>query len=855
MNFTKRSTLFKLLFLTIYISLPLIGQTMPAVEVIAEKLPTLADSLDTPESKTETLEDKVKDMTCFEGLFTFYQDTTNGELYMVITNDQLQKEYIHFLHAKDGVVDVGLNRGSYRQSKVFTLNKYFNRVEFVTQNTSFYFDKTNPLSRAADANISPAVMVSEKIIATDTTNTKYLINANNIFLSEDLYQIKTSFHGFSSKDRFSLGNLSSEKTKYQAINNYPKNSDIVVEYVYDNPSPSRGGSMGVTDARYVSLVLQHSLISMPDNNYQPRFDDPRVGYFTTWVQDMTSTDYTPWRDMIHRWNLEKKNPGAELSEPIKPIIWWIENTTPLEFRDAIKKGVLGWNKSFEKAGFKNAVQVKVQPDDAEWEAGDIRYNVLRWTSSPNPPFGGYGPSFVNPRTGEILGSDIMLEYVYFTNRVKYEGLYRSENDKHFCSAGEYLHQGNLFGTTALNMLTGEDASKKELVEESIIRLVLHELGHTFGLAHNFKSSHLHSPENIHNKSLTQKVGLTGSVMDYVSVNLSPNPEEQGEYYSTCTGPYDDWAIEYGYKPTESSEPEKEMLNNILSRSTEHELMFGHDADAMSWNGGGVDPRVMVDDMTSDPIRYAEDRMKLISGLYNQLKEKYSKKQTSYHPMKDAFFILDREYKNCVRVVSRYIGGVYVDRAFVGQVGADQPYRPVDIQTQKQAMSALECYLFSPDAFQDPAEVFPYLQRQRRGWDYSNEDPKLHDRVLSIQRSVLRHLLHPTVMKRITDTERYGNDYGLDQVLENLTSAIFEKDIARPVNSYRRNLQTEYTHQLIAVLHSNSYYNHLSKVQAYNQLNWVQNKVLKRKSRDKNTQAHREYLQHLITKALNEDFGK
>ena len=152
----------------------------------------------------------------------------------------------------------------------------------------------------------------------------------------------------------------------------------------------------------MNVTLQHSFIAVPENKYQPRYEDPRVGYFVTQVTDMTDPeDVTPYRDLIHRWHLEKKHPEQFISEPVEPIVWWIENTTPHEFRDAIKEGVLAWNKAFEKAGFNNAIQVKVQPDTASWDAGDIRYNVLRWTSSPDPPFGGYGPRFVNPRTGQI----------------------------------------------------------------------------------------------------------------------------------------------------------------------------------------------------------------------------------------------------------------------------------------------------------------------------------------------------------------------------------------------------------------------------------------------------------------------
>ena len=160
---------------------------------------------------------------------------------------------------------------------------------------------------------------------------------------------------------------------------------------------------------------------MPDDNYSPRFDDTRVGYFTTQTNNMTSLDQVNYRDFINRWRLEKKYPGKSLSEPVKPIVYWIENTTPVEFRQIIKNAVESWNIAFEKAGFKNAIQVNIQSDSANWDAGDIRYNVLRWTSSPKPPWGGYGPSFVNPKTGEILGADIMLEWILLlTDKYHYD---------------------------------------------------------------------------------------------------------------------------------------------------------------------------------------------------------------------------------------------------------------------------------------------------------------------------------------------------------------------------------------------------------------------------------------------------
>ena len=272
--------------------------------------------------------------------------------------------------------------------------------------------------------MSPSVIAAQDILARDTVTGALLIDADDLFLGEVLAQVKPSSRPGPQRG-FSLGQLSKSKTRYVALDNYPENTAVVVDYVYDNPSPTAGGSRGVVDPRSVTIRLQHTLIAMPENDYQPRFEDPRVGYFTDRQTDMLSTSATPYRDLVNRWHLVKKDPSAAISEPVEPIVWWIENTTPEVFRETIREATLHWNKAFESAGFRNAVVVKVQPDDADWDAGDIRYNVLRWTSSPNPPFGGYGPSFSNPRTGQILGADIMLEYAFITNRLPQDRLFSS----------------------------------------------------------------------------------------------------------------------------------------------------------------------------------------------------------------------------------------------------------------------------------------------------------------------------------------------------------------------------------------------------------------------------------------------
>jgi len=457
------------LFFTVYCIVTLVLIPLSAQETND----TTAVKTDTTDTKKTILE-LTRSSRKIEGLFTFFQDTVNGSVQMLIEKNQLNKEYIHFVHSLDGVVDVGHFRGAYKTSKIFEIRKYFNRLEFVSINTAYYFDPENPLSRAESANINAAVLTTLAISATDDETGAMLLNVDDMFLSESLYQIKPAPNPEAKPGtRFALGSLNKKKCQYIALNNYPLNSDVVIKYVYDNPTPMNRGGPGITDPRAVHIVIQHSFIAVPDNDYNPRYDDPRVGYFMTQVTDLTSTSNTPYRDLIHRWNLIKKEPSAPISEPVEPIVFWIENTTPTEFRPAVKEGVLRWNRAYRAAGFKNAIQVKTQPDEAEWDAGDIRYNVLRWTSSPRPPFGGYGPSFVNPRSGQILGADVMLEFVYFTNRVKYDKLYEDVYEKddwtEHCFAGEYLYQANQFGFTSATISGYSEEVKKRIVHESLIR--------------------------------------------------------------------------------------------------------------------------------------------------------------------------------------------------------------------------------------------------------------------------------------------------------------------------------------------------------------------------------------------------
>ena len=221
--------------------------------------------------KKNTMEEALKNTKEIPGLFTIYQDTTNGKAYMLVKKEQFGKEYIHFVHGLNGQLNAGVFKGSYRGSKIIKLKRYFNRIEFEVQNNAMYFDPKSPLSRSSDSNVSSAILVSSVIIAEKDSGS--LISIDNVFLSESLHQITRGFiPGGTNKNPFRIGKLAKERTKYSGIKNYPKNTDFIVQYVYSNPTPTNWGSdVGLTDPRSVNVTLQHSFIELPENNYKPRF--------------------------------------------------------------------------------------------------------------------------------------------------------------------------------------------------------------------------------------------------------------------------------------------------------------------------------------------------------------------------------------------------------------------------------------------------------------------------------------------------------------------------------------------------------------------------------------------------------
>jgi len=429
----------------------------------------------------------------------------------------------------------------------------------------------------------------------------------------------------------------------------------------------------------------------------------------------------------------------------------------------------------------------------------------------------------------------------------------NENNMQYCSLGHALNMGRQFATFANTANGMTDIEKDRLLRQSMHYLIIHEIGHTLGLNHNMMATQLHGHREAHDISLTQGI-LSGSIMDYPAVNYAPVGMEQGDYYSEKPGPYDDWVIEYGYSSAlDNPEAEEARLNSILSRSTQPELAFGNDADDMRQPGRHVDPRINIFDMSSDAVAYAQDRFALIKHVSSKIKDKTLVDGRSHQELLVGFNILFREFSSQANVVSRYIGGVYVNRAMVGQEGYTQPLTPVPADYQKKAMRTLSNNFFAPDAITHMEPMYAFLQRQRRGFDGwgRDESPRIHEMLLSAQKRVLDHVMHPNVTMRITDTALFGNTYTLDEMMSNLTNAMFSDDIKGDINTYRQNLQVEYVERLIAAsgLESSSSYDTITQATAISELRRIEDMADNRRG-DNASKIHKGYLVDRIGRAFH-----
>ena len=786
-------------------------------EKVDDEAPKKPKGMPGKKKEYKTVEEFLEDgeFASMDGFMNILHETEEDKYYLVLNEDQLNKEFIYFTYILNGPSDAGPSGGDMGEAFILEFRKFKEDIGLYKKNTKFVYDDSNKISQSKLTNIIEAFVGRFSVVVSEET--KYLISIDNMFLTEMLVSITPNIpKEYIEYYNLILGRPDKTKTFIDEVKNYEKNTSFKVRYGFYNPKPKSGGSIdAVTDKRYTFVDGLHLFVEMPDDNFEPRVADQRIGYFSEKVTDLSTYESNNARDLMNRWRLVKKNPDADISEPVEPLVYWVENSTPEEIRPFVVKGIEAWNQAFEKAGFKNAIVAKIQPDDADWDAGDVRYNVVRWASTPDPRYSGYGPSVANPRTGEIIAADIVQEF----NAIKRGYTYRK-----------------LWGYTKDN----------DPLEQWIISLTMHEVGHTLGLRHNFKSSWIFDAKEVHDVSLTGKNHI-GSVMDYDPINLAPEGITQGNYFPTGAGSYDIWAIEFGYTPNLSDEERK----NLLSKSTQLQYIFGTDGDAMSSPGVNIDPRNLRGDMSNDPITYTSDRIKILDAKIAELPDIFLLDGETSSEFRSVFYSLTSEKGRFLDNVSRLIGGVYSNRIVNDSEKGMTPFEAVSYEDQKRAMNLIIEKLLSNDAFVFDENLLKYLQSEKRA-AYSprrkgNEDPQLHDLVLSLQGRAVAHILHPTVMMRLIDSSQYGNTYLPDEVLDDLFDGIF---VQREVpTSFKMNLQSKYVDSLISALNDDDY-DEISKSAIYASLVSIES-FTRTPYGDSKTKVHYKFLNWKISKALED----
>ena len=770
----------------------------------------------------------VKDYQKIEGLFTLYWNKEKNKAYVSILPDQLEQIYLAGLTRQSGDAYY-LDGSSMLNEYPFMFQQVGERIQFINVNVKFRVDEKSPFRRSVENHISHSIMSSTKIESKPHPKTgAILADIGNLFIY-DIEQITRKSQGIYSFDK--------KDSYFKELKSFPHNTEIEIalhfkgkkgRYIYTLPSSTS------------VLVKYHvSLSAIPETDYQPRLADDRVGHFVTIYQDYTDVRKdSPYIRYVNRWNLEKQDPQAKVSEPKKPIVYWLENTIPHEYRDAVREGILAWNEAFEAAGFKNAIVAKQMPDDADWDPADVRYNTVRWLFQPGSGYA-VGPSRANPFTGELYDADVRIssDFVRSFYRTQTEFVspiigqvamdfetdeFTDEESSEMCQYGEYLRDEMASAwdiMTAAGIIKGTDKDLNNYIHNGIVDLILHEIGHTLGLRHNFKASSIYSIDQLSNPAFTQKYGISGSVMDYQPINVFDGTT----FFQTKPGTYDYWAIEYAYKqPDRSTHSEDIFLEEIASRSTDPLLQYGTDEDTFGLSTRGIDPQSNAWDLTDDPMAYYQKRFELANKLWESIPEHFEKDGAQYSKLRGVFGRGMRQYRNASRNIAKYIGGMYHSRHHVGDPGGDNPFKIVPAEKQRDALNFILNRILTADAFNFDPDLLNKLA-PGRDWDFkgtvwrmSRIDFPIHDYIRWVQSGAIYRLHHPRIFARVRDNElkfpKGESVYTLSEHFQKITTSLWsELEQNKNINSFRRDLQKSHVEVLSIILLNEKNYFHSDAV--------------------------------------------
>lgn len=755
------------------------------------------------------------------------------KVWIEIAQDRWNQPFLLTINVASSVGQRGLYASQMGRSWMAQFRRIGNQVQLVARNTAFRADGDTALQIALTEGLSDSLLGATPVAsAPHPERQSVLIDA--AFLLGDIAgyssSIESAFrmsYGFDRNNSyFESPTVTPELTSLRARTHFATGRIPTVPASPNATMPSP--PTAIPDARSFFVGFVYNFLQLPPQPMVPRRADPRIGHFTQSFTDFTAQPrLNPRVHYVNRWRLEKREPLAARSEPVTPIVFWLDRNIPARYREAVRAGVLEWNKAFERIGFVNAIEVRQQPDDAEWDTMDARHASVRWFVGADSG-SARGPHHADPRTGEILDADIAMSDVFARGARRFivedVGLDSHQRLAQLTAAWrdpqaaycDYAVEAANEMHAALDLLEarGEfepDSPRTEAFVQAVIKdTVMHEVGHTLGLKHNFKGSTAVTRAQLADRAYTEANGISGSVMDYNGYNVALRGEPQGAYNNTTLGPYDYWAIEYAYKPIDPADEARE-LERIASRSTEPRLAYGDDYDAGGFAGfEGVDPTANRFDLGDDPLAYFEKRLKLSQELWQRVQAREPRPGDEPVRARRAMLSGFAALRTATDLAAKHVGGMVQVRDLPG-TSERRTYTPVDAQRQRQAVNLLTTHLFSADNFRFRPEFLrnlppDYLDRSTLG------PVSLPAAVLGLQTTALDRLLSPGTASRVLDLPNYVSVpqrqglLSLDEIYGGVQDAIWS-ELRRPgangraieVPTLRRNLQREHLRRVVAVL--------------------------------------------------------